>query len=66
MLLTISIPVAASSKRTLHATKLNSSQTAFMNMKMISLYSHLQHLCDAIMWTKVSEGCFHHLVESML
>ncbi len=29
--------------------------------------TNLQRLCDAIMtiWTKVSEECFQHLVESM-
>ncbi len=29
--------------------------------------TNLQQLCDAIMsiWTKISEHCFHHLVESM-
>ena len=29
--------------------------------------TNLQQLCDAIMsiWTKISEGCFQHLVESM-
>ncbi len=44
-----------------HVTKLKSSQTGFLNM------TNLQQLRDAIVsiWTKISEECFQHLVESM-
>ncbi len=65
---------ATSSRIIHHVTKLKSSQTGFLNMTMSSLYSNGLHshqisiqLCDAIIsiWTKISEECFQHLVESM-
>ncbi len=67
--------MATSSRIMHHVTKLKSSQTGFLNMTMSSLYSNglhshqtnLQQLCDVIMsiWTKISEECLQHLVESM-
>ncbi len=75
------ILMATSSRKMHHFTKLKSSQTGFLNMTMSSLYSNglhihqisiqkltnFQQLRDAIMliWTKNSEECFQHLVESM-
>ncbi len=89
--------MATSSRIMHHVTKLKSSQTGFLNMKISSLHSNglqspdlnpikhlwdvveqeihimdvqltnLQQLRDAIMsiWTRISEECFQHLVESM-
>ncbi len=61
-----------------HVTKLKSSQTGMWDVTLWDVVeqdihimdvqpTNLQQLRDAIMsiWTKISEECFQHLVESM-
>ena len=77
-LLTITHLLRATSSRTMnHVTKIKSSPTGFLNMKMTGRGgagfiidvqpTNLQQLHNAIMpiWTKLSEECFQELLESM-